>query len=89
MLSEPLGNKKLNRFYFLSEIDKKPWTPQSCMDSRVSPESLGPLNRKTVCQSLWEVLTEVDNNILLTVTNPHGILDHQFRPHPINTVMDL
>jgi hypothetical protein len=31
-----------------------------------------------------KVLLKVDDNITLTVSNPRGILDQQFRPHPIN-----
>jgi hypothetical protein len=31
-----------------------------------------------------EVLMEVDDNISLIVGDPHGILEEQHRPHPIN-----
>jgi hypothetical protein len=33
-----------------------------------------------------EVLVEVDDNISMTVGNPQGILDEQFRPQPINSL---
>jgi hypothetical protein len=65
----------------------------SYLYSLVSPEWLGQPNRllSVICLSLEEVsmyaghkvLMKVDDNILLIVCSPCGILDQQLRLHPI------
>jgi hypothetical protein len=36
-----------------------------------------------------KTLMEVDDNILLIVVDPQGILDEQLRPHPIHVLLLL
>ncbi len=56
------------------------------------PRMVRPMEEASIGLSLEQipvhignkVLLKVDDNIPLMVGNPPGILDQQFRPHPIN-----
>ncbi len=47
------------------------------------------LPRKKSLSVLATVLMQYDNNILLIVSNPQGILDQQLRPHPIHHLLKI